>query len=281
VQLLVPQKCTKNDEEEYALINGELYPRGKKRDINLCTIGCGGMHATAPNMKYSTWGKGLVKEWVGEIPDPEKHNVLGQLFKSSIKHMDVGSTLRLAEPLQKPFPEGIFETPNFPDYEGLPGETEGQKMRAYADKLEKVLKVPVDFPLLLTCGSCMVVCGPTAEESQKRWKKYVKSGFVAYDKNKEPIITNDIYEAIAIREANPWELTQEVARTNLAGWWEQFYTKTGLDWHGMRTKGKYYRRLEQAIAEKGKQEKVKPAIREKTLEDIGANDGIVELKGAD
>ena len=43
------------DQVEYSLLNGELYPGGKKRDVNLCSISCAGFHAPHANRKSSTW----------------------------------------------------------------------------------------------------------------------------------------------------------------------------------------------------------------------------------
>ncbi len=40
-----PTKMFENHEEEYSLLNGELYPRGKKRDVYLCTVEIGAADA--------------------------------------------------------------------------------------------------------------------------------------------------------------------------------------------------------------------------------------------
>jgi len=270
-----PTKMFKNNEEEYTLINGELYPRGRKRDINLCSVGCAGFHAPAPNKKYSNWGRGYIKDWIGVIPDPQKQNIMWELAKSTIKSIDAANTQRILDTYSEPFEEGLFESPSFPNYEDLPGDTEGQKLRAYAEELEKIAKVPIDWPLIMTCGSCMVVCGPNIEENQKRWKMLCKSGFVVIGENREPFWTHDVNEALAVREENPWEYPEKIKKTRWQSIWHVATSKFGFDLHGTLRRGKYYRRLEQAIAEQGTQDThLDPAERINILEEIGANDGI-------
>jgi len=274
-----PTKMFANDEEEYALINGQLYPRGKKRDINLCSYGCAGFHAPAPNLKYSSWGRGYNEKWIGQIPDPKEHNILWELIKSTFRSEDFASIMGIADTYSYPLEEGIFEAPNFPNYEDLPGETEGQKMQAYAEELEKILKIPIDFPFVITCASCAAVCGPNIKENQKRWKMLCKSGFVVLGENKEPVVTHDAQEALAIRKANPWIFPEKIKKIRLKSLWRMGTEKFGIDLHGTLRRGRYYRRLEQAIAEQGKQETVEPSVREKVLEDIGALDGLQEANG--
>jgi len=277
-----PSKMFENDKEDYALINGELYPRGKVRDLTLCTVSCAGYHSVSPNLKHSNWGKNIINDWVGVIPDPEKTNVMMELTKGLVNAIDLASTTKFMEVLSKPFEEGIFEAPNFPDYEDLPGETEGQKIRSFADKCEEIVGIPIDLPFLFTCASCLVVCGPTAEESQKRWKKYVKSGILTYKENYEPVVTHNIEEALAIREANPWKYPAAIKRRYLLAWWYILKAKVGIDFHGNREGKKYFRRLEEAISVKGKQDgHLDPSIRENVMEEIEANDGIAELAAGD
>lgn len=274
-----PTKMFENHEEEYALLNGHLYPRGKKRDINLCNIGCAGFHAASPNLKYSNWGLGYRKDWLGKIPDPKKQNLLWELMKETFLAPDFGMRMHVGDPYVKPFEEGLFEAPNFPDYEDLPGETEGQKIKAYAKKMEEIVKYPVDYPFPMTCGSCMAVCGSGIDhkENIKRWKILNSNGFVVMGENKEPIITYDAKEALAIREAHPYAYKKEIRRTHLKGLMYLFSTKFGFDLHGTLRKGKYYRRLEAAIAEKGRQDAhVDLKARERVMEEIGANDGLKE-----
>lgn len=273
-----PTKMFANDKEEYSLINGELYPRGEKRDINLCSMGCAGMHAAAPNMKYGNWGLFYKEKWLGKIPDPKKDNMLWELIRETVSSPEYGSRSRTTDPYNTVFKEGLFEAPNFPDYEDLPGKTEGQKIKAFAKKLSETLKIPVDYPFAMTCGSCAVVCGSgtDAKENHKRWKMLCSNGFVVFDENKEPVVTHDAKEAMAMVNNHPYDFSREVRRNKWPSLLSLLNAKFGFDLHGTLRKGKYYRRLNQAIAEKGKQETVDPKIRETVLEEIGANDGLTE-----
>ena len=55
------------DNEEYILMNGELHPRAKRRDINLCNGGCFGVHGISNDKKWTTWAYQWTKAWM-DVP---------------------------------------------------------------------------------------------------------------------------------------------------------------------------------------------------------------------
>lgn len=123
-----PPRMFMKNQAEYSLINGELYPRGRKRDVNLCAISCGGLHAVSPDKTWSNWGKGWIDSWTGVEPDPEKLNIGKETFVQFGFNKDLSariSPLKLI--VQEAIEEGYFEEGGpFPSYEELEGETEGQ-----------------------------------------------------------------------------------------------------------------------------------------------------------
>lgn len=251
-----PPKMFEADQEEYTLINGQLYPRGLKRSIDLCNVACFGLHALSANKQFSTWGKTWQPDWVGKEPEKEGNNLKSTFIKAFISTMDLPTRVQpLLDNFRVPLEEGFLEDPkHYPDYKDLPGETEGQKLRAYADVLEKIGRYHIDDPIGMTCANCMLVCGPTTEESQKRWKMLAKSGIVAYSPDKEPVIFHDYEKAVAQREAYGYENRNVVKWDFYKLQFKNFVKYFGIDFHTRKYEKKYYERLADAIA-KAKLEK--------------------------
>ena len=244
-----PTKMFMHDQEEYALINGQLYPRGKKRDINLCNVSCGGLHALSANKKWSSWGKSWIESWVGVEPDPEKQDIKGDALRSLVMTRDLSARL---EPIfsfySKPYDDGLFENRNlFPDYEDLDGATEGQKLRSYAQVLEKILGIHIADPISMSCAHCALVCGPNADESQKRWKMLSRSGILCYQEGNEPIITRNYEKAVAYRESYQYEIPKGVRREFWGLQFRNIVKYLGFDLHTFRYKKRYKQKLEKAI----------------------------------
>lgn len=254
-----PVKMFEYDKEEYVLINGELWPRGLKRDIDLCNVSCGGMHGLSADKKWSSWGKTWRKNWIGKDPSPETTNIFRDFVKSSMTVVDAVSRL---EPFfrasRQSFPEGMFEDPNvLPDYEDLPGETEGQKIKAYAEALEKALGFAVADPHSMTCAQCNLVCGPNAKENLNRWATLRDSGILVYAENNEPLILHDYEEAA--KQYKKYQFKVKPAAI-LANYWLGYKILSkifGIDWHTVRHMGAYKKKLAAAEAKAGVKEKAK------------------------
>ena len=246
-----PVKMFETDQEEYALINGELYPRGKKRDVDLCSVSCGGLHALSADKKYSSWGKHWIDTWVGVEPDPEEKSIRADFFRVLTTTLD--SSARLAPIFNfysKPHEEGLFEDPKrFPDYEDLPGETEGQKLRSYADVLERILGIHMADPFSMSCAQCSLVCGPTVEESQKRWRMLSQSGILCYRQGNEPVCTRDFEEAAALYKEYEYQIPAGVKRQFYWLQIKMFLKNLGFSLHTIRNKKEYEQKLAMAVAE--------------------------------
>ncbi|MBU4315856.1 MAG: hypothetical protein KKF30_01125 [Proteobacteria bacterium] len=248
-----PPKMFMSTEEEYSLINGELYPRGRKRDINLCAVSCGGLHAVSADKTWSNWGKGWIDSWTGVEPDPEKQNIFKDMVSVFGFNKDLSARISPIKLLvQYPFEEGYFEESGpFPSYEDLEGETEGQKLRSFADILEPIVGNAIADPLALTCNQCNLVCGPNAEESQKRWKMIQNGGILCFKENNEPYFTHDFDEAVELRKKSPYKIKQQVEKESLKLRLELILKNVGIDFHTI-FKGRQYRnKLAKVLADKG------------------------------
>lgn len=260
-----PPKMFEAVEEEYALINGELYPRGRKRSIDLCNVACFGLHALSSTKKFSSWGKTWQPDWVGKEPLPEGNNLRMTLIKAFLTVKDLPARVQvLFDTYSKPtgsstkpsWEEGFFEDKkNFPDYEDLPGETEGRKLRAYADILENICGYHIDDPVGMTCAHCMQVCGQNPEESIKRYTMLANGGILAYAPGNEPVILHNYEDAVAQRAKYQYKNRTLV---KLEFWWLQIYNVMkyiGVDFHTLKYKNKYKQRLIAAMADELSKEK--------------------------
>ncbi|MHC4274368.1 MAG: 4Fe-4S binding protein [Planctomycetota bacterium] len=248
-----PPKMFMKSKEEYALINGELYPRGKKRDINLCAVSCGGMHSISADKTWSSWGKSWLDSWTGKEPDPETQNILKDMLAAFGFNKDLVARISPAKHFfGSSFEEGYFEESGpFPSYEQLEGETEGQKLRSYAGALEPLVGNAIADPLSMTCCHCQLICGPTTEEAQKRWKMLSSGGILCYKENNEPYIARDYREAAEIRKKHRYQIKRQVEKESVKGRARLFFKNFGIDWHTVIKGRQYRKKLARALAENG------------------------------
>jgi ferredoxin len=248
-----PPKMFMSTEEEYSLINGELWPRGRKRDVNLCAVSCGGLHAVSADKTWSNWGKGWIDSWTGVEPDPEKQNIFKDMVSVFGLNKDLSARISpIALVVQYPVEEGYFEESGpFPTYEELEGETEGQKLRSFADALEPLVGNAIADPLALTCNQCNLVCGPNAEESQKRWKMIQNGGILCFKENNEPYFAHDFDEAVELRKESPYQIKEQVKKESFKLRFGLMAKNFGIDFHAIIKGRKYRKKLAKSLEEKG------------------------------
>ncbi|MBT3257118.1 MAG: hypothetical protein HN366_11765 [Deltaproteobacteria bacterium] len=245
-----PPKMFMKTTEEYSLINGQFYPRGKKRDTNLCAVSCGGLHAISADKTWSNWGKGWIDSWTGVEPDPEKQNIGADMRRVFGFNQDLPARISpIAVVVQDAIEEGFFEEGGpFPSYEELEGETEGQKLRSFADAIEKhVTDNAIADPLALTCNQCNVVCGPTAEESNKRWQMIKKGGILTYKENNEPCWVHDFPEAEQMRKDYQYKVKKQVVKEVNGRRFKILTKHLGIDFHTIFKGRSYKKKLNKAL----------------------------------
>ena len=154
--------------------------------------------------------------------------------------------------VQYPLEEGYFEESGpFPSYEELEGETEGQKLRSFADALEPLVGNAIADPLALTCNQCNLVCGPNAEESQNRWKMIQNGGILCFKENNEPYFTHDFDEAVELREKSPYQIKEQVKKESFKLRFGLMVKNFGIDFHAIFKGRKYRKKLARVLEERG------------------------------
>jgi ferredoxin len=214
--------------EEYVLLNGELHPRGRRRNLDLCNASCFGLHSLSRDKKWTTWGTRWIEDWIDNEPDPaDKLKMRLTLLKEG--NMAGDSTPRysvIREVAFKLQPEELIEN-YLSELEETESET--QRYRMLVDFAKKLgVKSPDLFKheRVLTCGQCALVCGPTVEEAHKRYQTLQEGGFVVPGPNNEVTAVDTYERACEMRK----KYTPSVSRADMIKdgvasliMWHQYY----------------------------------------------------------
>lgn len=204
-----PAKMFETEQEEYVLLNGELYPRGKRRDIDLCNASCFGLHGLSPDKKFSSWGRHWISGWVGREPDPMRENIRRKLLAKGGSVGDSTVRYQLIRALgYKLHPEDwIDEWKIVRRYKDLPKD-ELEQRRVQAGLIEQHLGIRIENANVLTCGQCALVCGPTIQESAKRLKLLREGGIIVPGRDGRTVVVKNFEEARNIREQYPFRISR-------------------------------------------------------------------------
>jgi ferredoxin len=173
-----PTRMVDPKESEYLLLNGDLLPRGRRRNIDLCHISCFGLHSLSADKKFSNWGLHWIEGWVERTPDPSKtFRVILDMLKRGLTTGDAAPRFdvlrRLCSIL---YPDELLE--GIPEVEDFT-EDEHERYRILADFVRRLgTKGIDDYPIPIICGQCALVCGPTMEETERRYKTLIDAGVV-------------------------------------------------------------------------------------------------------
>lgn len=196
---LCDKACTlrmfRDDDEEYLLLNGELHARGKRDNVDLCNMPCFGLHSISTDKKWTNWGRHWIQEWVDQRPDPE--DIVGirrTMMRAGPRSGDSGLRYDLIQRFNSIlWPREKVEDV-LPEYEDLPSdEKELGKILRRAE--ENMGIIGLKDPYVLTCGQCILVCGPDFEETRKRYDLLTSSGYVAPGPNGEMVRCKTFEEA--------------------------------------------------------------------------------------
>jgi len=197
-----------DDDEEAVLINGELHPRGKRRNIMLCMASCFGMHALSRDKKWTTWGRHWIEDWVGDKQDPSDWRKILENLSRAVGQ--AGDSAPRYEIIRKAtaelHAEELLES-QVPDYKDLPDD-ELERNRL----MEKLVEDNFDIkgladPMVLTCGNCGLVCGPDMEERADRFHMLTESGLVVPGPEGRMVHCDTYEEAREIKEKHPHQIT--------------------------------------------------------------------------
>lgn len=240
------------DEEDYVLLNGELHPRARRRNIDLCNASCFGLHALSKDKEWSTWGRHWIKGWIGRQPPDGRVTIRRDL-------MFRGGTSGDATPrfdfIRR---EGklLFDREllaELPKPEELPDDQ--QEMDHVLSRFQELVGTwgRCKDPNVLTCGQCALVCGPTLKETRSRFNALVDGGIVVPGTGDgEMVKARDYADAVKLRESNSRRAsTFEIAKDALASsiLWHRYYF--GLEprsiLHGWLYEGKRKKAVERYL----------------------------------
>jgi len=200
---LCDKVCTlgmfKEKDEEYILINGELHPRGKRRDINLCSGACFGLHAISRDKKFSTWGYHWDKAWMNTPSDNfKKWKVVLELTMRSMWTGDSGARYKMIQALgmtlqkEEVLNEYLDKHPETLSHE--------EHVKAFKQLAEGWGITGIQDDVLLTCANCCLICGPTLEETADRYKAITTSGLMVPVAGGKLVNVPTYEEAVKIRQ---------------------------------------------------------------------------------
>lgn len=240
------------EEEEHVLIAGELYPRGKRRNINLCMATCFGMHSLSPDKKWTTWGKHWIKNWIGDQMDPgNKRQILMDFGKTAAMAGDSGKRYEIISNSScELYPEELED--KIPAYKDLP-EDEMERNKIMSEAAEKYLKVEgLADPNVLTCGQCSLVCGPTFDERAKRLDLLHESGLVVPGPEGRMVNCNTYEEACEVKKKYPLRASKKERAADQKHL-RSLYTKRylGIEPGSLWQNFTYQRKLKKAAGKQG------------------------------
>ena len=240
------------DNEEYILLNGELHPRGKRRNIDFCNASCFGLHSLSRDKKWTTWGTRWIEDWVDDPPSPDKKLKIRQtMFREGVLSGD--STPRyslIREMFIALQPQDLIES-YIADVEETESETERlPKTKEFSKQLGVKNADCLKNERILTCGQCALVCGATLEETTKRYNALINGGFVVPGPNNEVAVVDTYEKALEMRAKYMPEVKKsEMLRDFIASlvMWHQYYG--GIEPKSVYQGIVYDRKLKKAVGE--------------------------------
>ena len=147
-----------SDAEEYVLINGSLHPRGRRKQLHLCTTTCFGLHALSRDRTWTTWGKHWIRSWIDGPPDPyDARKVRAAYARAVSRTGDAFPRYDIIRKVTSVLYDEEFVEKRLPVVQDLPAD-ELEQNRILSELAEDYLGVPgLQDPYVLTCSSCSPV----------------------------------------------------------------------------------------------------------------------------
>jgi len=191
------------DASEHVLLNGVLHERARRRNVDLCSIACFGLHSLSRDRTWTNWGLHWIEAWVRRPPDPSrKLRLVADLLKSGLSTGDSAQRFFVLERITRHVfdDELLGQTPAL---ESLP-EDETERYRILARFMAKTGITGIEsYPIPMVCGHCVLVCGPTLEETRRRCRLLTGSGLVVPGPGGRMTRVDTFEQALALRRAHP------------------------------------------------------------------------------
>lgn len=238
----------RDDEEEYVLLNGALHPRGKRRDINLCSAACFGLHSISPDRKWTTWGYRWDKEWMEKPVDSiTKWDAVRELTLRANLAGDTSGRFSMVKAIGHDIiPDEVLKEYLDKHPENLGREEREKALFALA---EKVGITGLRDETILTCAHCSLICGPSLEETAKRYRLLVDGGLVVLGPNGDMVNVPTYEEAVKTRQVpkpGAWVIIKDMVKSTIL--FHKLYF--GLEPKSMIEGFLYSRRLKKAVADR-------------------------------
>jgi ferredoxin len=241
-------------EEEYVLYHGALHARGKRRGIDRCNISCFGLHSLSADRKWTNWGLHWIDAWVEGQPRGEgKAGLVWTMLKKGLATGDSEPRFHVLKKLCCIlYPEKMF-LKDIPPLSGFPAE-EGARYMILAELMRRMdIRGIEEYPIPMICGQCALVCGPTLEETDRRYKMLISSGLVVPGEGGKMVRVDTFEEARSLRERYPLRIpVSRMLRDAMASiaLWHSNYFGPGIPslWQGFR----YRRALGKAVRKRAR-----------------------------
>ena len=256
------------EREEYLLINKELHPRGRRVNLDICSTSCFGLHALSRDKKWTTWGDRWIKEWVDHSPGASDSKLKNRyiMMREVLSGGDTATRYDFIRNVgHNLLPKKVIE-----DYANKHPENkrEIERTKMLFDFAGQIGISGLRNERILTCGQCSLVCGPTLEETAKRYKTLIESGLVVPGPEGEMVNVTTYEEAVEKRKKYLPEFSGVEKLKNAVAfgiYWTKHYT--GIEPKSIIKGMIYKRRLKKAIQDRvrGPADSVEEAAKKRTI----------------
>ncbi|MEW6078879.1 MAG: hypothetical protein AB1724_13770 [Thermodesulfobacteriota bacterium] len=196
------------DTPEYVLLNGKLHERARRRNIDLCNISCFGLHSLSQDRKWSNWGLHWIEEWIDNPPDPSRRlRLVADMLKKGLSTGDSTQRFFVLEKITRhPWNQKLLaQTPALAAFP----EDEAERYLVLAEFMAKTGITGIEsYPIPMVCGHCILVCGPTLEETKRRCKLLLGAGLVVPGPGGRMTRVDTFEEALALKRAYPLNVSR-------------------------------------------------------------------------
>ncbi len=236
-----------SQDEEYVLLNDELHPRARRNSINLCNASCFGLHSLSRDKKWTTWGHHWIDSWIDNpVENADDTKVFADLIGKGSTTGD--STPRydiIRRYNSQLIPENLMEEFKENYRTDLP---EKERVAAFIQWAEKVGVKGLKDDRVLTCGQCVLVCGPDLQETRKRYNMLIEGGLVVPGPDGEMVNVKSYEEAVELRNrhlphVSKTEMVKDATESGVL--WSKLYL--GVEPKSILQNKKYQKKMKQAL----------------------------------